>query len=69
METELGIHYMEIRLVAAEDPKAGRVRRKVVCLVGKLPDEDDHQDQHPCFAFQGRLHVQVRRLVLEKRRG
>lgn len=67
METELGIRCKEIRLAAAEDPRADHVRHRVVCLVDKSPDEDDHQDQHPCFACQGRLHVQGRRLVLERK--
>lgn len=67
LEMALGIRYMEIRLVAGEDPKVDRVRHKAVCLEGKLPDEGDHRDRHPYFAYRDRQHVRVRRLVLGRR--
>ena len=60
--------YMEMQLVAGEDPKVDRVHRKVEFLEGKLRGEDDHQDQHPYFAYRGRLHVRGRRLVPVRRR-
>ena len=63
-ETAERNRYMESRLVVGEGQEVGRELRKVVCLVDKSPDEDDHQDQHPYFASQGRLHVRGQMLVL-----
>jgi hypothetical protein len=61
--------YMEMPLAVGEDPEADHVRRKVVCLVDKSLDEDDHRDQRPYFAYPGRLHVRGQMLVLVRRRG
>jgi hypothetical protein len=61
--------YMETKLVVGEGQEVGRVHRKVECLVGKSLDEDARRDQHPYFAFRGRLHVRGRRLALAMRQG
>jgi hypothetical protein len=58
---------MEMRLAAGVGPGVDHVRHKAVCLEDRSLAEDGHQDQHPCFAYWGRLHAQERKLVLGRK--